>query len=406
MSLRILVVEDDPDKLRRILLALQKVEGCSLQHIDQARFAVEAKRFMHSTQYDLLILDIAIPQQADQLPSPHEGLAVLKEILARESQYHAPREVVGLTAYADFQESMATAFGEGIWQILLFDPTSELWAQQLQRKVEYIQLSKRSSPVEEYGIELGVVTALASPELEAALQLPWGWKRRAVPADPANYFEGKFLKGGNEKQVIATSAPRMGMPAACVAAMKLITAFRPKYLAMIGIAAGIEGRCNLGDVVIADPTWDWGSGKIVASGEDANLLIAPHQLGLDPFLRAKLSSFAMNASVADDIRRGWIGSDRRNVMSIHIGPVASGAAVLADSTFTRRLLQQHRKLLAVEMETYAVYAACHDSVLPQPKSFSMKGISDFADEKKNDDGQQYAAYTSAQALKRFVEEFI
>lgn len=406
MSLRILVVEDDPDKLRRILLALQKVEGCTLQHIDQARFAVQAKRFMHSTQYDLLILDIAIPQQADQLPSPREGLAVLKEILARESQYHAPREVVGLTAYADFQESMATAFGEGIWQILLFDPTSELWAQQLQRKVEYIQLSKRSSPVEEHGIELGIVTALASPELEAALQLPWGWKRRAVPADPANYFEGKFLNGGHEKQVIATSAPRMGMPAACIAAMKLITAFRPKYLAMIGIAAGVRDRCNLGDVVIADPTWDWGSGKIVTSGEEVNLLIAPHQLSLDPFLRAKLASFALDGSVADSIRRAWTGSDRNSVLNIHIGPVASGAAVLADRAFTNQLVEQHRKLLAVEMETYAIFAACHDSVLPQPKPFSMKSISDFADQGKNDDFQRYAAYTSAQALKRFVEDFI
>jgi nucleoside phosphorylase len=67
---------------------------------------------------------------------------------------------------------------------------------------------------------------------------------------------------------------------------------------------------------------------------------------------------------------------------------------------------QHRKLVGIEMETYGVFAAGRECTLPQPKVFALKSVCDFGDEEKNDSWQHYAAFTSAQALRVFVEKFL
>ena len=51
--------------------------------------------------------------------------------------------------------------------------------------------------------------------------------------------------------------------------MKMISVFRPKYVIMVGIAAGIAYKNEVdqiyGDVVVPDIVWDYSSGKFVSS---------------------------------------------------------------------------------------------------------------------------------------------
>lgn len=91
---------------------------------------------------------------------------------------------------------------------------------------------------------------------------------------------------------------------------------------------------------------------------------------------------------------------------MHIGPVASGASVLEDQKIADSIVQQHRKLIGIEMEGYAVLASAEEAPLPQPKAFVIKSVCDFADTEKNDEYREYAAYTSAAVLKVFVERYL
>lgn len=93
-------------------------------------------------------------------------------------------------------------------------------------------------------------------------------------------------------------------------------------------------------------------------------------------------------------------------LKLRIGPMASGAAVLADGQTIEQIAFQHRNVIAVEMETYAIFATADESKMPRPIPFSMKSVVDFGDTKKNDSYQKYAAYTSAQALKIFMEKYV
>ena len=65
---------------------------------------------------------------------------------------------------------------------------------------------------------------------------------------------------------------------------------------------------------------------------------------------------------------------------------------------------QNRKLLAVDMEAYGVASAATELPEPQPDFLMLKGVSDFADEEKNDAYREYAAYMSVQVLARLCIE--
>jgi nucleoside phosphorylase len=398
-----LIVEDDNNKLRYIVRALGQVPGCRSEDFDVAPNANAAKLLLKQKLYDLLVLDIALPPRADEFPDPNGGLKLLHEILHRDTQFNRPQHVVGLTAFPDILNNVASRFAEDLWMVILYDPASSQWSEQLQRKAEYILLAKRSEPLPEHGAYLGLVAALSEPELSTLIEtVPWNWKQTQVPSDASCYWKGMFLAEGEEREVVAVAAPRMGMTAASIASMKLISAFQPRYLAVIGIAAGVAGQCKLGDVVVADPCWDWGSGKIKRGKFEQ----APHQIGLDSFTRSKLARLSQDHEMLDSIRRQWTGSSIDHVLRLEIGPVASGASVLADEKVVQGIQLQHRKTTAIDMEIYGVYASAQECTLPQPKVFSMKGICDYANPSKNDEYQRYAAFTSAQVLKVFAEKYL
>jgi CheY-like chemotaxis protein len=242
--IKILVVEDNQEKLRRVVTAICDVPGCELKNVDVAHDAVEAKSHLLSMDYDLVVLDVALPERADKIPSPEGGILLLQEVLDREV-YRTPREVVGLTAFEDVLDRAAPRFAEDLWQVVLYDPATDAWSELLKRKVRHILMAKRAGKDFRYDVDLCVLTAVHDPELSAVLALPWNWELFEVSGDSTQYRRGKFKKAGELRTVVAASAPRMGMPAASVLAARMIYNFHPRYLAMAGIAAGVRGRCEL-----------------------------------------------------------------------------------------------------------------------------------------------------------------
>ncbi|OOR19464.1 hypothetical protein [Bacillus cereus] len=57
------------------------------------------------------------------------------------------------------------------------------------------------------------------------------------------------------------SPNEMRIAASSITTLKLIDYFKPKYLFMTGIMAGIKGRTNIGDIIVAEPSWYYEVGK-------------------------------------------------------------------------------------------------------------------------------------------------
>lgn len=366
-----------------------------------------AKKILREKQFDLLILDIAIPPRIDKDIRAHGGLELLQEIIQRDV-YKVPTHIIGITQYTDIFTQVESQFRKDLITILLYDQNSDEMLTQIRSKVGIIVCSKiRSFSVpQEYGSHLSIICALERPEFNALLKNGWSWEEIKFPYDGITYYQTKIEDEDRVRIIHAASCERVGLTATAILSSKMISMFRPKYLAMCGITAGYPDKTKIGDIIIADPVWDWGSGKWVDQNDCLKFLIEPHQLSLDVGIRNSFRRVALDEELLFKIRKSYEGDAPEYDLSIRIGPLASGAAVLGDGKIREQIREQHRKLLGIEMEAYAIYAAANGAMNPKPIAFSAKSVVDFADTKKEDKFQSYGAYTSAQVLKYFVENYL
>ena len=408
MQLSVLVVEDDTLKFGKVHAALVSA-GIEASHIAHSLTASDAVVALQKTKFDLMLLDINIPRRLGEGAVRGAGLRLLKE-LKRDPRLIPPAHVVGITAYEDVVAEFGEDFARELWSVVLFRENSEAWAKQIKAKVAYLQAQKASSAFSDgvtYGVDLAIVCALADPELKAVKDLPCSWQPLHMSHDETRYLSGTIEARGKVFSAIAAASPRMGMPAAAVLSAKIIAQFRPRFLGMCGICAGRIGKVNLGDIIVADPVWDWGSGKIQARDKEMLFRPSPHQIELDLDLAERLKATFENVGLLATIKSEARGRKPDTELRAHFGPMASGAAVIAHPDKVEELLnQQHRALLAIEMEAYGVATACKGSGRPRPTALILKSVCDYADEDKTDDYQEYAAHTSAIALFHAAQVFL
>lgn len=403
----VLVVEDSTSKLKDIVEVLKSI-GIPVEAISEARSSMQAKSALRDHTFDLLLLDLHIPRRLDDAPHPSEGLNLLQEIEARD-KYFKPTNVIAVTAHDEAMAVAQPVFDEALVPIVKYDPTDVTWSRPLVRRVSYIleSAASRSAPgVKEYDFDLAICTALESPELSAVLRLPWNWRVVNFQDDDTEYHVGEIHCGGQVYKVVAACAPFMGMPIAAVIASKIIERFTPRYLVHAGIAAGLKGKTEYGDALVADPSWDWGSGKFEMKGNEVVFYAAPYQIPLREELRGAVRRLAQDGATLEKIRADWAGHRPSSTLAVRLGPVASGASVLADGSTSQKIKDQHRKLLGIDMETYAVMAAAEFGKRPRPLAISIKSVCDFADGAKDDTHQPYAAYTSAALVRALFENYV
>jgi nucleoside phosphorylase/CheY-like chemotaxis protein len=406
--IRTLIIEDSEEKRTRIARALSTVESFDMDSVDYVSDIVSAKRSLSAHMYDVAVLDIALPLRADSDVSSEAGIDLINEILLRPSIYQIPEHIIGITAYEEVFLNANSAFSSRLLTLIKYEAESDDWIQPLQARIRHISESRsaRAQRPSEYKSDLAVICALESPELAAIRNLPWNWHQLTIPGDHTIYWRGNFEVDGMERVVYAACCANMGMPAAAVLSSKLIYEFRPKYLVMTGVTAGVIGRVQLGDVLVADPCWDSGSGKIVSNNGSGRFLPAPHQISLSVDVREKLKLIASDHALLADIRAGWPAEKPPSALEVHIGPVASGASVLADSQTLDRVIEQHRQLLGFEMEVYGVFAAADEFSNPRPTPIAIKAVVDFANGEKNDQYKSYCGYSSAQVLRHLCERYL
>jgi len=383
----ILIIDDQYDKVQVIVGILKEF---NVFQIDQVVCSRDALRKMRETKYDLLILDLQIPEALGDDVNPVGGKAFLEYININEEICY-PAHIIGITSHQESFDKCKEYFFQNGCSLVHGVEDKAYITNLIKAKV------KQSAKVSiKYDIVL--LAALEHVELKAILNVPCDWKIINDPADCNIYYSGNVqVKSGEVKSVIATSLPRMGMAAASAVAMKACLKFNPEYLIMTGIAAGIEGKVQLGDILVADSCWDWGSGKLTVDESGVKFLSSPHQLALDPKLQGMLKNISVNRTYLDEIYCNWKAPNKRppHDLNLHIGPLATGAVVLEDPATVALVKSQHRNIIGIEMEAYGMLAAANLAANCQPRTLVIKSVCDFADPLKNDDWQSYAAYTSA-----------
>jgi nucleoside phosphorylase len=240
-------------------------------------------------------------------------------------------------------------------------------------------------------IDVGIVTALGI-ERDAILSHLDSYNVVQEDLEPT-YYRGRVnISGSNEYYtIVLVGLLKMGNNEAAVATTQLLRRWQPAHLMMVGIAGGVRSKVALGDVVVADFCHYYEIAKLTPEGDQRRSEQFPcDRLLYDRAYNYKGSKWKEQIGLP---RPGSVQLEN-SLPKVHFAPIGSGDKVIADTQTLPRLLQECPKLLAVAMEGAGVAGAARKHTHP-PRFIEIRGISDFADDQKDDNWHAYAANAAA-----------
>ena len=243
-----------------------------------------------------------------------------------------------------------------------------------------------------YLVDFAIVTAL-KVERDAVLSRLDEYEVVKEDFEPQVYYRGsiKILGTSECYTVVVTLLLDMGNDEAATATTRLLQRWQPANLFMVGIAGGVRGKVELGDVVVAKFVFYYESAKLTATGEQHR----PEQFPTDTLLRSRAYLYeATEWKSRIAVARPGSSQVESTLPNVHFEPIASGEKVIADLEMLPQLLKACPKLAAVAMEGAGVARAARSHNAP-PRFVEVRGICDFADPDKNDDWHGYAANAAA-----------
>lgn len=395
--IQVLIVDDNAQRTAQILEILGKT-GISKHDITSVGSVSEAKQQLAKMQYHVLLLDLVLPIWNGEEPEVDGGTKLLREIVHLDV-YKIPGKIFVLSEFDEAIQALESIRSEVDCTSIKYDASSDDWRIRLETYIGQV-LGSKTVQQKTYGYDAAIICALEDPELTEIKQLPFKWTTYAELDDPVDYFVGCF----KERKVVCAASYEMGLSAAAILASKMIARFRPRYLVMTGIAGGVDRKkLCYGDIMVADPCFDYESGKRVF--EEGKSVFKPdyRQVRLNESVNKIVRRLKSQKDVLQIIYDGYKGDKPNRPPQIEIGPLGSGASVLSDPSVIARVQTHNRNFLGFDMEAYAVMLAGRLSAEPKTISVVMKSVSDFGNG-KTDKYQKYAAYTSAKVLELLFQE--
>lgn len=246
------------------------------------------------------------------------------------------------------------------------------------------------------------IVYVTETEKQAVMRM-FDWSDFQVDGDGQEYKEAFIERDGKRLRVISAQQDEMGMTASAALSAKMLFLFAPEYIIMPGIAAGTGAAMEsddqeFGDVLLADCVWNYSNGKYVSPHEGE---VVFGEIGFQPRPTMVRISGDFVQSIID------YAESVHNEFHVHIGPLASGTAVVANQSFLqKRIVGGVENTKGFEMEAYGVAYAAQHSLDPKPNIIIAKSICDFGDENKNDSYQKFAAYTSCGFVQYLLENVL
>jgi len=400
--MKILIVDDEAKRYKELIKSLERL-GVQRVDIHISVSTSNARENLENNQYDLLILDLLIPNWPEEEPHEKNSEDLLNELNCSD-ELNKPLKIIGITADKADLINTIEHFELQTWQVVQYENSCTGWITKIENCVTYLKSKPRELVQQEHSFDLAIICALDNPELSEVLKLDWNWQQPKPIDDHTFIYEGSFSVKDKQYKVCATHLSRMGMVATTNKATSIINILRPKVIVMTGICGGIKKNTDFGDVIFAECVWDYQSGKMKLEGGKSVFEISPHQIMASTEVRSKMELLKADKNIISELNNDFKGNKADNPKLL-LGPVATGAAVVADATYVDVIVSQNRKVLGIEMEIYGLYSAVENTSGEKPKVFALKSVCDFADVDKDDDYQTYCSYMSANVLRVFVERF-
>lgn len=238
--------------------------------------------------------------------------------------------------------------------------------------------------------DVAIVTALRV-EREAVVRRLEAVEPVRDEGEPLTYYVGTLPGKTRPWRVVVTELLDMGNPDAAIATTKIIRRWRPACILMVGIAGGVRGKVNLGDVALSEYAHYYEPCKVV----EPEVEHRGRQYNSDPLLYSRARDFeAAEWKGQIEVARPDLPPGSVGVPQALFGPIACGEAVVASTAEMEKLRNQCPRMIAVAMEGAGVAkaVASHGKA---PRYLEIRGISDYAGPDKNDGWREYAAAAAA-----------
>lgn len=379
--MKILLIEDEDSKAEAILELVREALSARSVTTVRAESFNSALGNLGRAQFDLVIGDLLIPQR----DGDDESIDVsdqMVEFIANEPGARFAKWIV-VSRFEYLASPARDAFARCGVAVIAFDDSNH-WKDLLRERI----LGLSSAAL----FDFCIVCALQK-ERTAYRHVPEGTVGamfRSNGLDCREYSVGDL-------QGVIVLAPGMGMIDASITATRALTSFRPKILAMSGICGGKSGTSAIGDLVVASEAWNYQSGKIT----DGEFSAEPSFIRVPAGLRTIASQMIEDDPCGLEWRSG-LGFDELQSSRIIIAPMASGSQVVADAIVLDRIREQHRKVAAIDMEMFGVYAAAQSYYEEAAQFIGAKIVVDLADAKKGDLYHDYGSVVSARFLSSAI----
>lgn len=399
--LDILIVEDTPAKKRRMFERLHASIDV-FGEPDVVTNTADAIRRLKEKIYDLMILDLVIPRDNISDPDEQNAIDLLTKIDYDASSIKKPRHILSISSSESIRDETLDFYRSRPWGCLRYSESSDQCMDDLENIGRWIH-NDVTGEVSNQQCDVFIITALDDPEMQAVeSELPD--LGPYLPMDANQLVRYCHIESnGRNLRVGLAFASRMGPVASAILGTKAIEHLKPSLIVMPGICGGIAKNALIGDVIAADPTWDWQSGKYVDAA-DADFEFAPHQLHISTDMRNVLLRVKKDAAFWQTLAP-YALTQKVELPKLLTGPLATGASVIANEKVTRQIKErQNKNVVGVDMESYAVYAAAAGAS-QHVEVISLKSVCDKANIEKNDEYQAYAAKISAKVTIHFLRQY-
>jgi adenosylhomocysteine nucleosidase len=252
-------------------------------------------------------------------------------------------------------------------------------------------------------IDIGIIT-IVSQETRAVLKFLEIDSKSDELIDGRSFYTGVYNSSNNNLLKIAvTQQLEPGNRSVIIAYNSLVKNFKPKLIAIVGIAGGISKDLSLCDVVIANQVIYYENKKETKDKTNRRGDI----FKMDPKIKQIINKFFI---AHDEPAIFNAESDSfKPEFKILTGSIGSGEAVIADeSSQIKKWLQEvNSKCLAVEMEAGGFLQAFYEDGLsedePKNGAIVIRGISDHADYDKDDKWRKPASENAVRCLFEMIK---
>ena len=407
--MKILLVDDESKKLKRLYSTIDKIRDFNRDSIDHVLDLKSAKEKMKNIRYSLVVLDLKIPEYiGEEDNSEIAGLDFIDEILQTDSIL-IPKDIIILTEHDNLREKCIEIGKNLEFIVLKYDEQSLEWENVITNKIQYnIKYEKSVDSFSDViKCDVALICAVKN-ELEA---LEYFFKNTNsqitnFKKDSTDYYRVDLKLRDKKIKLVYAQQKEMGMAAASTLSLNLIHHFQPKYLIMVGIAAGIGSEKNPGDIIVATEVWNYSSGKYV-TGNNGEIVFSPDPkyISLDSEIESILKRDYTQQLF--NIKKAWRHQNINNDLNLISGPLACGTAVIGNSKIVDQMIKQHsRKTVGLDMESYGIFFAANYGIDKSTIPICLKSISDFADEIKGDEFHKYASYTSCEFAMYLIQNVL